>query len=102
MDIHAAFEEVALWCAQQTAAGDPHRIEIDCHATVSITISESAPPWGVRWERHCSAGASSPVAQLRYLERRPSAGAAGFRGRLTSLSGPAGPQSKHEPTYESA
>lgn len=66
MDIHAALEEVARWCAQQTAAGDPDRIEVECHATVWITIGESAPPWRVRWERRCSAGASAPVAQLRY------------------------------------
>jgi hypothetical protein len=71
MDVHAALEEVARWCAQQTAAGDPNAIEIDCHATVWITIGESAPPWRVRWERRCSAGAGAPVAQLRYdLETR--------------------------------
>jgi|SRR4051812_12999339 hypothetical protein len=66
MDMHAAFEEVARWCAKQTAAGDPDRIELDCHATVWITVGESAPPWRVRWERRCSSGASAPVAQLRY------------------------------------
>jgi hypothetical protein len=66
MDVHAALEEVMRWCAQQTAAGDPDRIEVDCHAMVWITIGESAPPWRVRWERRCSAGASAPVAQLRY------------------------------------
>jgi hypothetical protein len=71
MDVHVALEEVARWCAQQTAAGDPDAIEVDCHATVWITIGEAAPPWHVRWERRCSAGASFPVAQLRYdLERR--------------------------------
>jgi hypothetical protein len=66
MDVHAALAEVAHWCAQQTAAGDPDRIEVECHATVWITIGESAPPWRVRLERRCSAGASVPVAQLRY------------------------------------
>src|SRR3954453_777827 len=66
MDMHAAFEEVARWCAKQTAAGDPDRIELDCHAAVCITIGESAPPWRVRWERRCSSGASAPLAQLRY------------------------------------
>ena len=71
MDVHSALEEVARWCAQQTAAGDPDAIEVDCHATIWITIAEAAPPWHVRWERRCSAGASSPVAQLRYsLEGR--------------------------------
>jgi hypothetical protein len=59
MDVHAALEEVTRWCAQQTAAGDPDAIEVDCHATVWITIGEGAPPWHVRWERRCSAGASS-------------------------------------------
>lgn len=66
MDIHTALEKVAQWCAQQTAAGDPDRIELDCHATVWITIGEAAPPWWVRWERRSTAGASAPVAQLRY------------------------------------
>ena len=66
MDVHAALEEVAHWCAQQTAAGEPDAVEVDCHALVWITIGESAPPWRVRRERRCSAGASSPVAQLRY------------------------------------
>jgi hypothetical protein len=66
MDIHAALEEATRWCAGQTAAGDPDRVEVDCHATVWITIGESAPPWRVRRARRCSAGASSPVAQLRY------------------------------------
>ena len=66
MDLDAALEVVARWCAQQTAAGDPDRLEVDCHAMVLITIGESAPPWRVRWERRSSAGASSPVAQLRY------------------------------------
>src|SRR2546423_13649737 len=71
MDVHAALEEVARWCARQTAAGDPDAIEVDCHAMVWMTISEDAPPWHVRRERRCSAGASSPVAQLRYdLESR--------------------------------
>jgi hypothetical protein len=44
----------------------PDSLEVDCHATVWITIGESAPPWHVRWERRCSAGAGAPVAQLRY------------------------------------
>jgi hypothetical protein len=66
MDIHAVLEEVARWCAHQTGAGDPDAIEVDCHATAWITIAEAAPPWHVRWERRCSAGASSPIAQLRY------------------------------------
>jgi hypothetical protein len=71
MDIHALLEEVKRWCAQQTAGGDPDRIEVDCHAAVWITVGECAPPWRVRWERRCSSGASAPVAQLRYdLERR--------------------------------
>src|SRR5882724_9767678 len=66
MDVHATLEEIAGWCAKQTAAGDPERIELDGHATLVITIGESAPPWRVRWERRCSSGASAPVAQLRY------------------------------------
>ena len=66
MDIHAALDEVARWCAAQTAAGDPDEIEVDCDATVWITIGEEAPPWHVRWERRCTSGASSPIAQLRY------------------------------------
>ena len=66
MDVHAALEEVAAWCAQQTAAGDADEIEVECHATVWITIGESSPPWRVRLERGSSAGACSPVAQLRY------------------------------------
>jgi hypothetical protein len=66
MDIDAALEEVARWCAQQTAAGDPDAVEIECHAAVSITIGESAPPWRVRFARRDSSGASGPVAQLRY------------------------------------
>jgi hypothetical protein len=66
MNIHAALEEVTRWCAKQTAAGDPEQIEVDCHATVCITIGENAPPWHVRLERRCSSGAGSPVAQLRY------------------------------------
>ena len=71
MDIAAVLEEVRRWCARQTAAGDPERVEVECHATVLITIGESAPPWRVRWERRCSAGASWPVAQLRYdLDKR--------------------------------
>ena len=71
MEIHAALEEVARWCAQQTAAGAPDALEVDCHATVWITIYECAPPWHVRRARRCSAGATAPVAQLRYdLERR--------------------------------
>jgi hypothetical protein len=66
MDIHAALEAVTRWCAQQTAAGDPDLVEVECHATVWITIGEAAPPWRVRRERRCSAGASFPMAQLRY------------------------------------
>ena len=66
MDVQGALAEVERWCAQQTAAGDPDAIEIDCHATVCITIGENAPPWHVRVQRRCSAGASSPIAQLRY------------------------------------
>ena len=66
MDVHAALEEVARWCAQQTAAGTADELEVDCHATVWITIAEAAPPWQDRWDRRCTAGASSPVAQLRY------------------------------------
>jgi hypothetical protein len=66
MDLYAALEEVRRWCAEQTAAGDPDRVEVECHPDLSITIGESAPPWRVRWERRSSAGASSPVAQLRY------------------------------------
>jgi hypothetical protein len=66
MDVHVALEEVRRWCAQQTADGDPDRIEVDCHAMVCITLGESAPPWRVRWERRCSSGASVPIAQLRY------------------------------------
>ena len=48
MDVHAAVEEVARWCARRTAAGDPAAIEVDCHGMVCITIGESAPPWHVR------------------------------------------------------
>ena len=66
MDINAALEEVERWCAEQTAAGDPAAVEADCHATVWITISESAPPWHVRLRHRCSSGAGAPVAQLRY------------------------------------
>jgi hypothetical protein len=66
MDVHAALDEVAGWCAKATAAGDPQAIEVECHATVWITIGECAPPWRVRHERGSSAGASSPIAQLRY------------------------------------
>jgi hypothetical protein len=66
MDVHAVLEEVTRWCAQQTAAGSPDRIEIDCDAMLSITIGENAPPWRVRYERRCSSGATAPVAQLRY------------------------------------
>jgi hypothetical protein len=71
MDIHAAMEEVARWCVQQTTAGDAEAVEVDCDASVWITIGESAPPWHVRVARRCSSGASGPVAQLRYdLETR--------------------------------
>jgi Protein of unknown function (DUF3024) len=81
MDVHTALEAVTRWCEEQTAAGDPDRIEVDCHAIVWITIGESAPPWRVRWERRCSAGASAPVAQLRYdVERREWALHHGVRG----------------------
>jgi hypothetical protein len=66
MDFHAAIEEVAQWCAQQTAKGDPEEIEVASHAIVCITISESAPPWHVRRRRRCSSGAGAPMAQLRY------------------------------------
>ncbi|MDQ3934100.1 MAG: hypothetical protein M3340_05655 [Actinomycetota bacterium] len=66
MDIHSALEEVARFCAELTAEGDADAIEVECHATVWITISEAAPPWRVRWERRCSSGACAPVAQLRY------------------------------------
>jgi hypothetical protein len=66
MDIHAALQEVASWCADQTAAGNDPAIEVECHATVWITIGECSPPWRVRRERGSSAGASAPVAQLRY------------------------------------
>jgi hypothetical protein len=66
MDIHATLEEVARWCAKQTAARDPRAIEVECHATVWITIGEAAPPWHVRWQRRCSSGAGAPIAQLRY------------------------------------
>src|SRR5918911_4348294 len=66
MDIHVALEEVARWCAEQTAAGDADAIEVECHATVWITIGESAPPWRVRFARRCSSDAGFPVAQLRY------------------------------------
>src|SRR4051812_47512317 len=70
MNIHAAVHEVARWCADQPAAGDAAEIEVECHATIWITIGECSPPWRVRLERGSSAGASSPVAQLRYdLER---------------------------------
>lgn len=66
MDIHVALNEVTRWCAQQTEAGDPEAIEVECHATVWITVAECAPPWRVRVERRSSSGASAPVAQLRY------------------------------------
>jgi hypothetical protein len=69
MNVHAALEEVARWCAQQTAAGDAEKVEPTCHAQVTITIGEDAPPWSVRGERRCSSGASSPIAQLRYDPR---------------------------------
>lgn len=71
MEIHAAIEVVARWCAQQTEARDPDRVDVESHATLVITIGECAPPWRVRFERGSSAGASSPIAQLRYdFERR--------------------------------
>jgi hypothetical protein len=69
MDVHDAADEVARWCAQQTATGNPD-VEVECHALVFITIGEASPPWRVRWGRRSSAGASAPVAQLRFdLER---------------------------------
>jgi hypothetical protein len=71
MDIQAAIAEVARWCEEQTRARDPERVELESHPVVSITIGECAPPWSVRFRRRSSAGASSPVAQLRYdFERR--------------------------------
>jgi hypothetical protein len=66
MDLEAAIEKVAQWCAEQTAAGDPDAVEVECHAILCITIGECAPPWRVRYERRSSAGVSSPLAQLRY------------------------------------
>ena len=66
MDIHAVLEEVTRWCARQTAAGEPDQVEVECFATVWITIDKAAPPWRVRLERRCSTGACAPVAQLRY------------------------------------
>src|SRR3954451_13871527 len=67
MDVDAALEVVARWCADDTTARYPDRaVEVDCNAVVWITIGESAPPWDVRWERRCSAGAMAPMAQLRY------------------------------------
>ena len=66
MDLQAAIDEVARWCAQQTAAGNQEVIEMDSHAMVCITLGEWSPPWHVRRERLCSAGAAAPVAQLRY------------------------------------
>jgi hypothetical protein len=66
MDVEAALEEVVRWCAERTAAGEPDELEVECHATVWITIAECAPPWRVRWQRRCSSGVSAPVAQLRY------------------------------------
>ena len=66
MDIYAALEEVRRWCAEQTAARDPEHVEVECHAHICITIGDCAPPWEARWERRCSSGASSPMAQLRY------------------------------------
>jgi hypothetical protein len=71
MDIHEALEAVECWCAEQTAAGDPDAVEVVGHATVWITVGECAPPWRVRSELGSSAGASAPIAQLRYdTERR--------------------------------
>jgi hypothetical protein len=72
VDVHAALEEVSRWAAQQTLARNPERIEVDCHGVVTITIGESSPPWHVRLQRRSSAGASSPVAQLRYDPERRS------------------------------
>src|SRR5436190_23892520 len=66
MDLYRALHEVTRWCTEETAKGDPQRLEVDCHACVSITMGESSPPWEVRWQRRSTAGASSPVAQLRY------------------------------------
>jgi hypothetical protein len=71
MDIHAAFEEVARWCARQTAARDPDAVEVDAFATVWITIGECAPPWRVRYANRCTSGGATPIAQLRFdLDRR--------------------------------
>src|SRR4051794_36342901 len=71
MDLHAVLEGVERWCMQQTAVGDSESVEVECAATVWITIAESAPPWRVRSARRSSGGASAPVAQLRYdVERR--------------------------------
>src|SRR5215218_9105861 len=66
MDVHVALQEVTRWCTDQTAAQDSAAIEVECHATLWITIAECSPPWRVRLERGSSAGASSPIAQLRY------------------------------------
>lgn len=66
MDIRTVLHQVTRWCEEQTAVGDPDEIEVECHATVWITIGESSPPWDVRWQRRTSAGANSPIAQLRY------------------------------------
>jgi hypothetical protein len=66
MDLHEALEVTARWCEEQNAAGDPDAVEVECHATVWITLGECAPPWRVRYARGSSAGASAPIAQLRY------------------------------------
>jgi hypothetical protein len=77
MDVHAALEEVTRWCAQQTAAGDPDAIEVDCHATVWITIGESAPPVAralgappLRWRKFLALGVLvvSVVSRFPVLE----------------------------------
>jgi hypothetical protein len=81
MDVYAALGEVARWSAERTARGDPDRIETDCHATLCITIGESAPPWELRLKRRDSTGASAPLAQLRYdCDRREWALHHGARG----------------------
>jgi hypothetical protein len=51
MDIRAALEEVVMWCAAQTAAGDPDAIEIDCHATICITSANARRRGRCAW-RH--------------------------------------------------
>jgi hypothetical protein len=69
MNVDEAVDEVARWCARETAAGNPD-VEVVCHGMVFITIGEASPPWHVRWERRSSGGASAPVAQLRFDAER--------------------------------